>query len=117
MKIDLPIVIMYDCQDVFSSARQAVNVVCTLRYETGGDGSDALLFQGYPMEENDKRVGEPAQALLAYLPSASDKKITAKALRNPYDYLTGEFSEAERTMAQEEVDEELRQGGQFGAGA
>lgn len=125
MKIDLPITIIFDCQqtDASSIARAAGHVVCTLRYDTAGDGSDAALFGCYP--PNDKPFmlggkeftyeGEPAQAVLSHLPRKTDEKITGRAARSPSDYMVG--TEEEIAVAQEESDEQAAEDGQFGAGA
>jgi hypothetical protein len=127
MKIDLPITIIFDCQEASHSAigRAAGHIVGTLRYETDGDGSDAVLFGQYPPNEKPFTVagspytpqGEPAQVLLSFISRDADKRITARAERSPYDYLHAGVTDAEREIIQEEVDEQRRQDGQFGAGA
>lgn len=116
MKIDLPVTIIFDCQqtDHGSIGRAAGHVIGTLRYETGGDGTDAVLFGSYPPPENGD-LGEPAMALLSFIPRKTDEKITARANRSPYDYACG--TEEERTIWQEEADEQAHQDSQFGAGA
>lgn len=102
MKIDLPVLIAFDCPgfDRADIERAAGKIVCTLRYDTEGDGTDAVLFGQYP--PNEKPVwfsgrehvpqGEPAQALLAFIPAGTDAKISVKAARNPEEYMaqTGE---------------------------
>jgi hypothetical protein len=117
MKIDLPIVILYDCQDtdMRSVERAAGKIICTLRYDTEGDGTGAILIQGYPPEDGREKFSESGEVLLAYLPTKMDQKIKNRATRNPYDYAVGD--EAERLVWQEEADEQAAQDGQFGAGA
>lgn len=127
MKIDLPITIIFDCQETTQNAimRSAGHLIGTLRYETTGDGTDAILFPSYPPDEKTflcagrEHVphGEPAQVLLSFIPAKTDVKITARAESSPYDYLHAGVSEEDRTAAQEEVDEQRRQDGQFGAGS
>lgn len=124
MKIDLPVTIIFDCQntDSASISRAAGHVIGTLRYDTDGDGRDAVLFGTYPPNETPYRVlgkeyireGEPSQAVLSFIPAKTDDKIAARAQRNPWDYAVG--TEEERTVWQEEADEAARQDGQFGAG-
>jgi hypothetical protein len=115
MKIDLPVTVIFDCQatDGASISRAAGHVVGTLRYDTDGDGRDAVLFGSYP--PNDKPFlcagrthtpeGEPAQAVLAFIPAKTDAKIMARAARSPYDYAVG--TEEERTRWQEQADEAI----------
>lgn len=116
MKIDLPITIIFDCQttDRENLGRAAGHVIGTLRYETGGDGTDAVLFGTYPPPENGD-LGEPAQALLTFVSRKADEKIKARTSRSPWDYAVG--TEAERTIWQEDADEQHAKNGQFGAGA
>lgn len=125
MKIDLPITIIFDCQATDSSAisRAAGHVIGTLRFETEGDGSDAVLFGQYP--PNDKPFlcagrmhtpeGEPAQAVLSFIDRKADDKIKHRAARSPTDYMVG--TDEEIAIAQEDADEQAAQDGQFGAGA
>lgn len=118
MKIDLPITIIFDCQatDPRSIAAAAGKIIGTLQYDTEGDGRDALFFPIYPPPESfEAKYIESGQPILAHIPSETDKKVTARAQRSPYDYMVG--SEAERLIAQEEADEEHAANGQFGAGA
>lgn len=118
MKIDLPITIIFDCQDTnpTSIGRAAGVLVATLRYDTDGDGKDALLLPVYPpVEPIEEKYAESGQAILAHIPGGTDKKINRRAARSPYDYMVG--SEKEREIAQEEADEQAAQDGQFGAGA
>lgn len=108
MKIDLPVVIVFDCQDTdYLSIRCAAGqTVCTLRFDTGNDGSDALLIQGYPAAKGREKWAESGQPLLAYIPSRVDKKIKDRAERSPYDYLPEYVSEEDRQAAQDKVDAE-----------
>ncbi len=125
MKIDLPITIIFDCQatDAASIMRAAGHVIGTLRYETDGDGRDAVLFGSYPPNDKPFLVagrmhtpeGEPAQGVLAFIPAAADKKINSKAARWPEDYMVG--TEEEIAIAQEDANDEAAQNSQFGAGA
>lgn len=117
MKIDLPITIIFDCQNTdYSTERNAGKQVFTLRYETDGDGSDALLLPGYPPQDPvEEKYAESGQAILAHIARATDDRIKARARRNPWDYMVG--TEQEREIAQEEADEAAAQDGQFGAGA
>jgi hypothetical protein len=118
MKIDLPIVILFDCQatDPRSIAAAAGKIVGTLQYDTDGDGRDALFFPTYPPPESfDAKYVESGQSILAHIPSETDKKVNARAARSPYDYMVG--SEAERLIAQDEADEERAANGQHGVGA
>lgn len=119
MKIDLPITIIFDCQEANQGAygRSAGSIVCTLRYEIDGDGRDAVLFGSYPPNEAPVLMGgkmhtpegEPAQAVLSFIDTTTDKRINARAARSPWDYMVG--TEAERTIAQEETDEQRAQDG------
>lgn len=118
MKIDLPITIIFDCQDTNSNSimRAAGKLVCTLRYDTDGDGRDAILLPTYPpVEPVQEQYAESGQSILAHIPSAADKKVSQRAARSPYDYMVG--TEQEREIAQEEADQEAAQDTQFGAGA
>jgi hypothetical protein len=114
VKIDLPITIIFDCQatDASSIGRAAGHVIGTLRYETDGDGSDAVLFGSYPPDEKPCLVGgreyvpegEPALALLSHIPAKADARISSRAARSPWDYMVG--TDAERQAAQDKVDAE-----------
>lgn len=125
MKIDLPVTIIFDCQatDHAAIGRAAGVLIGTLRYETDSDGTDAVLFGSYPPDEKQVMLlgrefipqGEPAQGLLAHMPAAADKKVSARAARSPWDYMVG--TDAERKVAQEEADAERDANGQFGVGA
>lgn len=116
MKIDLPVTIIFDCQqtDSASIAHAAGHIVGTLRYETEGDGTDATLFGTYPPNEKPVYIsgcefipkGEPALAVLSYMETATDKRINGRAARSPYDYLHAGVTEEDRTAAQDEVDAE-----------
>lgn len=117
MRIDVPVTIIFDCQatDHASIGRAAGVFIGTLRYDPRGDGTDAKLFGQYPPPENaDEQYVDSGQSLLAHIPSATDKKINNRAARSPWDYAVG--TEAERTIWQEEADEQAQQDGQFGAG-
>lgn len=118
MKIDLPVTIIFDCQGTDHAAigRAAGKIIGTLQYDTDGDGADALFFPIYPPPETfEARYTESGQPILAHITAAADKLINSRAARNPYDYAVG--TEQERTIWQEEVDEQRAQDGQFGAGA
>lgn len=118
MKIDLPITIIFDCQntDHASIMRAAGTLVCTLRYDTDGDGRDAILLPVYPpVEPVDEQYAESGQSILAHIPAATDRKINSRAARSPWDYMVG--TEKEREIAQEDADEQAAQDSQFGAGA
>lgn len=119
MKIDLPITIIFDCQatDAGSIGRAAGHMIGTLRYETGGDGTDAVLFDSYPPDEKPARLlgrefipqGEPAQCLLAHIPTAVDRRVNSRAARSPWDYMVG--TEAERDLAQAKADAQAAEDG------
>lgn len=113
MKIDLPVTILLDCQTTdFRAIERAQKIVCTLRMELDGDGSDAELFAGYPPDKD--ALGEPAQCVLAYLSSRQGAALALKAKRNPADYCA---DEAEGAALQEEIDADRAREAQFGAGA
>jgi hypothetical protein len=105
MKIDLPIVVIFDCQDTNWSAieRSAGKIVCTLRYDTEDVSGPVKLFQGYPPV--DEKLWEPGDHLIAFMPTGIEKKIRSRAAASPYDYLDATFSEEERQAAQDKVDE------------
>jgi hypothetical protein len=106
MKIDVPIVIEFDSQDTsLSGSNHAGRAVYTLRYDTENDGSDALLFRGYPAK-GDEKYQESGLPILAHMPEAVDKKLKDRAARNPYDYLWDGVSEDDRLLAQAKVDAE-----------
>lgn len=121
MKIDLPVTIIFDCQaiDPGSIGRAAGHLVGTLRYETDGDGSDAVLFGKYPPDEKPflclgkmhTPEGEPAQAILSFIGKRTDDKIGARAARSPYDYLYAAVSDEERDAAQEAADAKREEDG------
>ena len=126
MKIDLPVTILLDCQgtDPRNLNQAAQKIVGTIRYETdppadqlGINGvGDALFFPKYPPPDDaDTKYWENVDGLMAHLSHDADKKIKKRAARSPYDYMVG--TEQERTIAQEEADEQAAQDGQFGAGA
>ncbi len=109
MKIDLPVLIVFDCQqtDAGSIGRSAGHRVCTLRYETDGDGTDAVLFGEYPPNEKPVLIlnrefvpqGDPAQGVMAHIPSDVDTRVNARVARSPWDYMVG--TDEEREAAQE----------------
>lgn len=118
MKIDLPVTIIFDCQKTSQNAimRSAGHIVGTLRYETEGDGTDALFFPVYPPPEIfEAKYIESGQTILAHIPRDVDKCVNNRAARSPFDYMVG--TEKEREIAQEEAGEQAAQDGQFGAGA
>lgn len=107
MKIDLPIVIIFDCQatDQSSIARAAGKIIGTLQYDTEGDGRDALFFPVYPPPETfEARYVESGQSIIAHIPAGADKLVNGRSAVNPFDYMVG--TEAERTAAQDKVDSE-----------
>lgn len=107
MKIDLPITIIFDCQDMghTSISRAAGTLVGTLQYDTDGDGTDTLFFPVYPPPETfEAKFTESGQSILAHIPAVADKIVNSRAARSPYDYMVG--TEAERTAAQDKVDAE-----------
>lgn len=114
MKIDLPVTIIFDCERTDHDAinRAAGVLVGTLRYDTEGDGTDAVLFSQYPPDEKPVMLmgrefipqGEPAGAFLACIPAKADTKINSRAANSPYDYMVG--NEEERQAAQDKVDAE-----------
>lgn len=120
MLIDLPITIIFDCQDFRSvhgfQTKNFTPRVCTLRFDSDDVKVPAELFTTYPPEE---QLGYPScengDALLAALTEREFRGIVNRAKRNPFDYGVG--TEQERTIAQEEADELAAQDGQFGAGA
>jgi hypothetical protein len=120
MKIDLPITIIFDCQDYGAvSGYQRKNFlpyVCTLRFDSEDENAPVELFNNYPPEEAPGYPScENGDALLTVISIHDFQRIVARAKRNPFDYGVG--TEAERTIMQEEADEEAAQDGQFGAGA
>ena len=120
MKIDLPITIIFDCQDFRSvqgfQTKNFIPCVCTLRFDSEDEDAPVELFASYPPEERpDYPSCENGEGLLAVLTSEQFRKLVNRAKRNPYDYGVG--TEAERTVAQAEADEAAAQDGQFGAGA
>jgi hypothetical protein len=120
MKIDLPITIIFDCQDYQSGhgfqVRNFIPRVCTLRFDVDDDSAPVELISFYPPEDAPGQVTtESGEGILAMLSQDGYRRITARAKRNPYNYAVG--TEAERIAMQEEADEEAAQNGQFGAGA
>lgn len=120
MKIDLPITIIFDCQDFRSTSgyqtRNFIPHVCTLRFDSEDESAPVELFPVYPPEDRPSYPScEDGSGLLGLLHADQWRKLIARAKRNPFDYGVG--TEAERTIMQEEADEAAAQDGQFGAGA
>jgi hypothetical protein len=116
MLIDLPVVVLLDCQDPDRHSLAAQKIVGTIRYDTENSDVEALFFPAYPPPDDaDTKYWESANGVLAHISSAANTRIKNAAARSPYDYMVG--TEQERTIAQEEVNEQRAQDGQFGAGA
>lgn len=111
MKIDLPVTIIFDCQDYKSvhgfQTKNFIPRVCTLRFDIEDEDEPVELFSCYPPEE---QLGYPScengEGVLAILTSDEFRKIAHRAAAQPYDYLDGTVSEDERQAAQAKVDAE-----------
>lgn len=114
MKIDLPVTIIFDCEDFRSGhgchTKNFIPRVCTLRFESDDLDGPVELFTTYPPE---KQPGYPScengEGVLAVLTSDEYRHIVARAERNPYDYGVG--TEEEREAAQAAADELAAQDG------
>ncbi|HCE08727.1 MAG TPA: hypothetical protein DEQ40_09040 [Oxalobacteraceae bacterium] len=117
MKIDIPIVILFDCNDYAHANRAKSAKQCTLRVDTEDANVPNEIFDHYPPRDDAvaKNLGEPADGVMAMMSRATWDAIKKAAARNPYDYLVG--TDEERDIAQEEADEARAANGQFGAGS
>jgi len=114
VKIDLPIAIIFDCQDHKSvhgfQVRNFIPRVCTIRFDSEKNDLPAELFSAYPPEN---APGYPnsdnGDAVLAALSTDEYRRIVDRAKRNPFDYGVG--TEAERETAQAAADAEHAQDG------
>lgn len=106
MKIDLPVTIIFDCQntDWPSIKRAAAVSVCTVRFDTDNPEEPAQLFDHYPPRKD--AAADPGDAVLTPLTVDTFNKIRRRAEANPYDYLSDKFSEEEWQAAQDKVDSE-----------
>lgn len=121
MLIDVPVLIAFDVNEGMSFDyrkldRAVSRLTLTLRFDTD-DPDKPIRYTGhYPPRDNDESQWstDTDGVIAGLMPYGCEKKLIERARRNPADYCA---DPAEGDTLQEQVDEQRRQDGQFGAGA
>ena len=106
MLIDLPVMIIFDCQSVDASwhHEKGIKKLVTLRFDTEKPNEPAQIARGYLPEDKTIWQADPAELVLGQLMDKDLQEIARRAAVDPYDYLAGTFTEEQRQAAQDEAD-------------